>query len=107
MISLRVAWSSHCLQLANSAAVCSNPPSEVGTGMTASEFIFLADVWVSGRKYMYICVVNRLGTFVGVIQRVYGSKDSTQISKFEVYGIVNPTYLYQELLHEILPNPRN
>jgi hypothetical protein len=29
---------------------------------------------VSGRKYMYICVVNLLGRLVGVIQRVKGTR---------------------------------
>lgn len=80
MISFFVAWSSHCLQLAKSAAVCSNPPSEVGTGITASVEMFFAEVWVRGRKYKYICVVNRFGTFVGVIHLVYGSKDSVSHS---------------------------
>ena len=54
MISFRVACSSHSLQLANRAAVCSTPPSDVGTGMTASDEMFFADVCVRGRKYMYI-----------------------------------------------------
>ena len=31
MISFLEAWSSHVLQLANWAVVCSLPPSEVGT----------------------------------------------------------------------------
>lgn len=33
-----------------------------------------------GRKYMYICVVKRLGTLVGVIQRVKGIKASVSWS---------------------------
>lgn len=68
---------------ANFAAVCSMPPSDVGLGITA---------WVgkergesgalgreSGRKYMYICVVNLLGMLVGVIHRVKGINDSGPI----------------------------
>lgn len=77
MISFFLAWSSHFWQLPNNAAVCSTPPSDVGTGIIASWVMFLAEIWVRGRKYMYICVVNRLGTFVGVIHLVNGSRDST------------------------------
>lgn len=64
------------MQGANKAAVCSSPPSEVGTGITASDLMFWAEVWVKGRKYMYIWVVKRLGILVGVIQRVNGRRDS-------------------------------
>ena len=87
MISFFLAWSSHFWQLANNAAVCSTP-SGVGRGTTASEGIFLADIWVRGRKYMYICVVNRLGTFIGVIHRVNGSKDSIY-AKLDFYHSSN------------------
>lgn len=72
MISFLVACSSQLEQGANKAAVCSTPPSEVGTGITVSEDMFLAEVWVRGRKYIYICVVKRFGRLVGVIQRVKG-----------------------------------
>lgn len=56
--------------------MCSTPPSDVGTGMVDLDVMFAADVWVRGRKYMYICVVNRRGRFGGVIQRVKGCNDS-------------------------------
>jgi hypothetical protein len=50
MISLRRACDNHDAQDANSAAVCSRPPSEVGAGIMDVDEV---DV-VSGRKYMYI-----------------------------------------------------
>ena len=58
------------------AAVCSSPPSEVGVGMIASVLVGsepgVEESDGRGRKYKYICVVNRFGIFVGVIQRVKG-----------------------------------
>lgn len=74
MISLRVACESQSAQLAKRAAVCSRPPSEVGVGITAAVEMFWADVWVKGKKYMYICVVNRLGT-LDVISKTRQSSD--------------------------------
>lgn len=38
-------------------------------------------VFESGSMYMYICVVKRFGTFVGVTQRVNGIKPSAKISQ--------------------------
>lgn len=78
MISLRFAWESQLSQEANCASVCSNPPSDVGTGITASLAICGADAeFLSrGRKYMYICVVKRLGRLFGVTQRVNGRSES-------------------------------
>jgi len=79
---------SQLLQESNAAAVCSNPPSEVGIGITASpavcrplfeELLFLMD---RGRKYMYICVVNRFGRPGGVTQRVNGINESVRMSIF-------------------------
>lgn len=67
----------------NRAVVCSKPPSGVGVGILTSG----ASSWPSvapdngvldnvGKQYTYICVVKRLGTFVGVTQRVNGVKPS-------------------------------
>lgn len=98
MILFRVACSNHVLQLANKAAVCSSPPSDVGTGITASEAIFLAEICVSGRKYMYICVVNRFGMFVGVTQRVNGKRDSSFSQQFAHPVLKIPTRIYDPAL---------
>ena len=60
------------------AMVCSIPPSEVGTGIVASDCVSREPAWVAdedsdnGRKYRYICVVKRLGILIGVTQRVNG-----------------------------------
>lgn len=63
------------------AAVCSRPPSDVGVGMIASDVVGreVGDEALDGkgRKYRYICVVNRFGRLVGVIQRVKGIRLST------------------------------
>ncbi len=50
MISFFDACWSHVEQDAKIAAVCSTPPSEVGTGTTDFEEMFLAVVCVNGRK---------------------------------------------------------
>lgn len=84
MISLARAWASQVLQGAKRAAVCSMPPSEVGVGIRASEVVrrlrsvLFDDEFNFGRsrKQRYIWVVNRLGMFVGVIQRVKGIRVS-------------------------------
>lgn len=55
MTSSRFACESHSEQGANRAAVCSTPPSEVGTGITDFEgSLVVVDVRARGRKYMYI-----------------------------------------------------
>jgi hypothetical protein len=69
------------------AVVCSRPPSVVGVGMDTSgsnSSPFVASDWTPesgvaddvGRKYMYIWVVKRFGTFVGVTHRVNGINPS-------------------------------
>lgn len=50
MISFLRAFSSQVLQGAKRAAVCSTPPSEVGTGITDLVEMFVVEVWVRGRK---------------------------------------------------------
>ena len=90
MISFARAWASQVLQRAKRAAVCSMPPSEVGFGIRASEVVgrlrsaFFNDEFGFGRsrKARYIWVVNRLGTFAGVIQRVKGIRESILRGKF-------------------------
>jgi len=83
MISLARAWASQVLQGAKRAAVCSMPPSGVGFGIRASEVVgrlksafFDKSELGRSRKARYIWVVNRLGMFVGVIQRVKGIRES-------------------------------
>jgi hypothetical protein len=101
MISFFVACSSQVEQGENKAAVCSTPPSEVGTGITVLEDM-LAEVWVRGRKYIYIWVVKRFGRLVGVIQRVKGSSASIRsISLNFITNIGCPTCVYNSplLLH--------
>lgn len=71
--------------------MCSMPPSEVGVGIMASEVVgrmrsaFFDDEFGFGRsrKARYIWVVNRLGTFVGVIHRVKGIRHSIFIGKLQ------------------------
>lgn len=60
--------------------VCSIPPSEVGVGRITSFLVGREPederAEGNGRKYKYICVVNRCGMLVGVIQRVNGTRFS-------------------------------
>lgn len=64
------------------AAVCSTPPSDVGVGITTSRSLSkdtsddCFGAFDKGRRYMYICVVKRLGTLVGVTHRVNGISPS-------------------------------
>jgi hypothetical protein len=76
MILFWFARLSHWLQEANSAVVCSIPPSWVGIGIEELEE---TEGWVKGRKYMYICVVKRFGRFGGVTHLVKGMSDSAII----------------------------
>jgi hypothetical protein len=76
MILFSFAWASHSLHGANSAVVCSTPPSCVGTGMEEVED---SDGWVRGRKYMYICVVKRFGKLDGVTHLVKGIRESIEM----------------------------
>lgn len=78
MISPERAIESHAEGGRKRAAVCSSPPSEVGVGMIASVLVGsepgVEESDGRGRKYKYICVVNRFGILVGVIQRVKGMR---------------------------------
>ena len=73
MILLWFARFSHLLQGAKLAVVCSRPPSWVGTGI---EELVESPGCVKGRKYIYICVVKRLGRPGGVTHLVKGIRDS-------------------------------
>lgn len=73
MMSPDLALASQVEMESKVAAVCSSPPSWVGTGMIVS--CVVAEMGEDmGSMYRYICVVNRLGTLVGVIQRVNGMR---------------------------------
>lgn len=97
------------------AVVCSRPPSVVGVGIdtsgsksSAADGLSCCDKGVPdnvGRKYMYICVVNLLGTFVGVTHRVNGINPSRALSAaslrypvFELTSICPSTFLSKPLL---------
>lgn len=93
------------------AVVCSRPPSVVGVGIetsgsNSSPPVDPDSVWPDGergvaddvgRKYMYIWVVNRLGTFVGVTQRVNGIKPSVKTNQhpkpITIGSVANYLYL--------------